>query len=165
MVRTSAWNTLHDIGASGLGPALLKLIPELAQKFRIFIIAEQDQVPEILRPYALSLKAERLHDLLAFARLVISEGASTASEAICLGTPVIYANSLSCGYLEDQERRYGTLKGFRKGSEAISAIHQELSNELDESLIQAAKERLLNDHIDVAQYVEKAVIRVGEGKA
>ena len=38
---------------------------------------------------------------------LLSEGASTASEAACLGVPTLYLNPSQLGYLRDQERRYG----------------------------------------------------------
>jgi predicted glycosyltransferase len=47
---------------------------------------------------------EKIHDLLYFSHLLISESGTMASEAALLGTPVIYINSLPLmGYLREEQ--------------------------------------------------------------
>ena len=42
-----------------------------------------------------------------------------ASECAVLGTPAIYVNSLTAGSLEEQEKRYGLIFGFRNSNGVI----------------------------------------------
>ena len=91
VVRTSAWNTLHDIGKGGLGPRLEEVVRELSRRARVFLVPEAGRLPKELEALRLGARPERYHDVLAHARLVLSEGASTASEAACI-SPARFCN-------------------------------------------------------------------------
>jgi len=96
---------------------------------------------------------EDYHDVLAFARLVITEGASTASEAACLGVPSVYINTTRRGYLEDQERRYQLVRNFTDASAAAAAVSELLESPPRAEQLAAARQQLVHDHLDVTQFV------------
>ena len=112
ILRLSDWNTLHDLGANGLGREVFNLVKSMDEQYRVFIMPE-GELDSDLEPYRLKIPADQFHDVLAFARLVITEGASTASEAACLGVPSIYINSTDRGYLTHQAEVYGLVHDFR----------------------------------------------------
>ena len=58
------------------------------------------------------------------AALVITEGASTASEAACLGVPSVYVNTTRRGYLEDQERRYQLVYNYTDAELAVRKVRE-----------------------------------------
>lgn len=153
VVRTSAWNTLHDIGKHGLGAALGNAIRELARRSRVLLVPEGGLLPPELESLRLRTPPERYHDVLAFARLVVSEGASTASEAACLGVPTVYLNPSQLGYLRDQERRYGLVFNTTDPAVAVKRALAELDAPYDAEKFQSARRKLVDDHIDVTSFV------------
>lgn len=157
VVRTSAWNTLHDIGKHGLGARLVETVRELSRRSRVLLVPEGGALPAELESLRLRAPPHRYHDVLAFARLVLSEGASTASEAACLGVPTVYLNPSQLGYLREQERRYGLVFNTTDPELAVKRTLAALDAPFDPAPYQAAKNRLVADHIDVTSYLVNEV--------
>jgi predicted glycosyltransferase len=161
VVRTSAWNTLHDIGKSGLGPRLEESVRELSKRARVLLVPEGGQLPASLESLRLRPPPDRYHHVLAFARLVLSEGASTASEAACLGVPTVYLNPSQLGYLRDQERRYGLVYNTTDSEAAMRRALALLDAPFDAEKQEAARKRLIDDHVDVTDYLVAEVDALG----
>jgi len=161
VVRTSAWNTLHDIGKHGLGPKLEESVREISKRARVLLVPEGGQLPPALESLRLRTAPDRYHDVLAFARLVLSEGASTASEAACLGVPTVYLNPSQLGYLRDQERRYGLVYNTTDSDAAMRRTLALLDAPFDAEKWEVAKRRLVEDHVDVTTYVVEQVDAIG----
>jgi predicted glycosyltransferase len=153
VIRTSAWNTLHDIGESGLGKAFERVMREVLAKYSVYVVPEGGAIAPEWAKYKLSVPPEDYHDVLAFARLVITEGASTASEAACLGVPSVYINTTRRGYLDDQERRYRLVYNYTDAEAAARRVTELLAHPPRAEDLAAARARLVSDHIDVAQFV------------
>jgi len=164
LIRLSSWNTFHDINQQGIGSEVVRFIEAFKNQYRIVISAEEDQLPAELRQYAMQFAPEDFHDVLAFARFVLTEGASTASEAACLGVPTVYINSTEPrGYLEMLEKSYGLVKNFRAADKGIAEAINWFSSIKDDDLprFQAQRIKVIHDHCDVCTYV----VRIVEGNA
>ncbi len=166
VIRLSAWNTFHDLGHQGIGRDVLDFVNRFRERWRIVISAEENRLPDALRGYAMTVAPERFHDLLAFARFVLTEGASTASEAACLGVPTVYINSTEPrGYLLMLERAYGLVRNFREAGPGLACANAWLSS-LDDSGLRRCKEaraRLVADHCDVCAHVVEVLERNARG--
>ena len=111
IIRLVSWEASHDIGQKGVKiESLLKLINKLKNYATIFISSE-GKIPRELKKYRLSIDPTKMHDVLYYATLFIGEGATMASECALIGTPSIYINTLSTGYLEEQQK-YGLVYMF-----------------------------------------------------
>lgn len=155
VVRTSAWNTLHDIGKAGLGGHLDRVVETLSRHAKVLLVPEGEAVPPRWESLVLRVAPHRYHDVLAFARLVVSEGASTASEAACLGVPTVYVNANQVGYLRDQERRYELVFNTTDPGAALEravSILDRWSPAFEERM-RLSRARLLSDHVDVTDFV------------
>jgi len=153
VLRISAWDTLHDVGEHGLGPHLDELLEMLQAQGPVFIVPEGDSLPARWEHLRLQVPAERFHDALAHASLVVTEGASTASECACLGVPSVYVNSTRRGYLDEQEQRYGLVHNFTSAREALPRVRQLLAQPPSSATLAEARQRLLDEHIDVTRHV------------
>lgn len=119
IVRFIAWGASHDFGQSGLDDkSKFQLIEYLSNKVKVFISSEED-LPKELEKYRLNISPDKIHNILHFASLYIGEGATMASEAVMLGTPAIYINSLSAGTLEIQENS-GLLFSLKNSDDVIN---------------------------------------------
>jgi predicted glycosyltransferase len=164
VIRTSAWDTLHDIGESGLGKTFNAMMRETLAKYSVYVVPEGGKIAPEWAPYKLSVPPEDYHDVLAFARLVITEGASTASEAACLGVPSVYVSTTRRGYLEDQERRYRLVFNFTDAGAAARKVTELLATPPSAESLADARARLIADHIDVAEFVVDELDRFAESE-
>jgi predicted glycosyltransferase len=157
VLRMSAWNTLHDIGKKGFGEFFDEFMAELTRRVRVYLVPEGGALPEKWEHHRLQIPPERFHDALSFARLVVTEGASTASESACLGVPAVYLNTTERGYLNDQERRYDLVANFKDARAALKRTLELLDAPHDAARYRAARDRLIGDHIDVTEYVVREI--------
>jgi uncharacterized protein len=153
VVRVSAWDTLHDVGESGFGNALDEFLGALTARHKTLVVPERGLLPERWRHLVMQLPPEKFHDVLAFANFVVTEGASTASEAACLGVPSIYLNSTSRGYLDDIQTRYELVHCFSDARAALKKVDEWLTTPPSREASENARQRLLADHIDVTDFV------------
>ena len=110
VVRFISWNASHDIGKAGISDEKkIQFIQSLNQYAKIYISSEGD-LPQELEEYRLKGPYEMIHQVLYHAVIVISEGASMASEAAILGTHAFYLNSIASGITEEQEKKYHLLR-------------------------------------------------------
>jgi predicted glycosyltransferase len=165
VIRTSAWNTLHDIGESGLGHRFERVMREVLAQYSVYVVPEGGKIAPEWEKYKLSVPPEDYHDVLAFARLVITEGASTASEAACLGVPSVYINTTRRGYLEDQEQRYRLVYNFTDASAAERQVSALLRNPPRPEVLRASRDQLIRDHLDVTEFVVDELDRFAAGAA
>jgi hypothetical protein len=150
IVRFVSWKATHDLGHSGFSSEeKMELIKKLSEKFKIFISSEAI-LPDALKQYQIKLPPHLIHHALAFAEIVISEGATIASEAGVLGTPSIYVNSIERSYNEDQEK-YGTVFNFRSGKGVLDAAALIISK--DREFFRANGLKLIADKIDVTAFM------------
>jgi predicted glycosyltransferase len=150
IVRFVSWRATHDLGHSGFSSEeKMQLISKLSEKFKVFISSEAI-LPDTLKQYQIKLPPHLIHHALAFAEIVISEGATIASEAGVLGTPSIYVNSIERSYNENQEK-YGTVFNFRSGKGVVDAAERLISK--DRELFRANGMKLIADKIDVTAFM------------
>ncbi|MDP3921263.1 MAG: DUF354 domain-containing protein [Candidatus Omnitrophota bacterium] len=161
LIRLSSWNTYHDIGKQGMGDSLKRLIKMVGDRFPFFIIPEEG-LPEEYERYRLKVAPHRFHDVLAFARMVISEGGSTASEAACLGIPTVYVNPHQVGYVKEQEERFGLVYSYREPEPAFERIEALLNEGGLKEKYAAKRKRFLDDKINVTDYVVQEIEKIGK---
>jgi hypothetical protein len=153
IVRFVSWRAVHDMGEKGFTEnGKRQLVRELMNRGKVIITSEED-LPSDLRRYSLSVSLEKVHDLLYYATMYVGEGATMASEAAVLGTPSVYVSSISAGTLEEQERKYGLLRHFRNEEDALRYAGELLRTDNLKERWREKKTTLLNDKIDVTQYM------------
>ena len=157
IIRLVSWDASHDIGQRGVtNDSLLKLIHRLKNYASIFISSE-GVIPKELRKYSLSIDPTKIHDVLYYASLFIGEGATMASECAIIGTPTIYVNTLSTGYLE-QQQKYGLLYMFNS-MKGVTNKALELLSEKNIKEVQREKcSEVLKDKIDVNKFIKKLIL-------
>lgn len=133
IIRFSAFDASHDSKVHHLTLETRKQIVQyVSKKYRVILSLEQPIEDSFLNQYVVSFSPEKMHDLLASAKLIITEGATMASEAFVLGVPYVYINPLVCGYIDYQCTHYGH-RAFRSTDyqTIIKDIDLILLNEID----------------------------------
>ncbi|WP_226481498.1 DUF354 domain-containing protein [Natrinema amylolyticum] len=157
VVRLSSWDASHDVGHGGFDDprAVVERLEDAG--VRVLLTAEGEP-PAALESYRFETSPDRMHDLLAYADVVLSEGATTAAEAAMLGTPAVYVNPLSLGYTTELEEEYGLLFEYDGDARHAHGLERAVSV-VDESADtwERRRERLLADRIDVTDYVVRRI--------
>ncbi len=156
LVRLVSWTAHHDVGQRGLSTDnRLRLINELSKVMNLFISSE-GALPSELEKFRLKLDPQYIHSLLAYADLVVSEGATVASESACLGTPTIYVNTIQPGLICDLAK-YGLLFTFT-GAEAdqemvIQTCIEFAARKGAKRELSVNRAKMLNDKIDLSKFL------------
>ncbi len=152
ILRFVSWRATHDVGHKGFSAEQkTEMVHELSKHLKVFITSEAI-LPDELKPYHIRIHPARLHDVLAFAEIVISEGATIASESGVLGIPTLYVNSISRSYNEDQEN-YGTVLNFRSGEGVLEKALELLALPDLKEKWQHNRQKLLEDKIDLTGFL------------
>lgn len=150
ILRFISWKATHDKGNKGLTVSeKQELINYLISKNLKVFISSESYLPIEFRNHQINISPNKIHHVLAFARIVISEGATIASESGVLGTPTIYVNSIERCYNEDQEKNYGTVQNLRTGEYVLKKVDELLSVNRK---ISPFNSKILNDKIDVTAF-------------
>lgn len=160
ILRLSAWNTMHDIGQSGLGESAYDFVQKWKDQYQIFIVPEEGKCDPRLQEHVFNLPPDWFHDALYFARLVLTEGASTASEAACMGVPTVYVNSTEHrGYLDELETKFGLVQGFAEGQAGMKRARELLNEDFEAQRIRLKKSQaeMLAYNEDVTAFTVKVI--------
>ena len=158
VLRLVGWNATHDIGNKGLTPQqVTQAIAVFSQYGQVFISSE-NPLPEPLKPYQMPTNKTQLHNVLAFATLVFTEGTTVGAESAVLGVPTIVIHSHYLPYIKDLGERYGLLHYFTPSqyAQALQKAESLLQNPPD---LTQPRQRMLQEHIDptamLCELVEK----------
>lgn len=156
LLRFSAWDSSHDFQEGGFrfgGEAEeAKFISELERYGRVLLTSERPVAPR-LDAYRVSSPPERLHDLLAFARLYVGEGATMAAEAGVLGVPWIFVSTTGRGFLEEQEHRYRLGHWVSSTADALQRAEMILSQPDVHRRWKAKRDMMLSEKVDVTRFM------------
>ena len=67
--------------------------------------------------------------------------------------PAVYVNTTRRGYLEDQQQRYGLVHNFTDPAAALRKVAALLESPPHPEALAEARQRLINDHVDVTEFV------------
>lgn len=151
IIRFISWGATHDRGHRGITESeKQELVHFLFEKFTVFISSESE-LPENLRQFKFPLTPEWLHHAIAFSEIVISEGATIASESTLMGIPVVYINSRESDMIDEHER-YGLLYHFRNFDGVIEKVTGIIND--PESRLRSISKRdaMLKTKIDVTSF-------------
>jgi predicted glycosyltransferase len=158
LLRISALDAYHDIGAKGLNfkssSEILKFIKKLESYGHIFLMSEV-KLDKKLEEYMLRIPINDLHSCISFATMYIGDGASMAAEAAILGVPSIYVSNIKrrWGYINELENKYGLLYTFSDRGKALGKASKLLEDKNLENKWQKKREYVLSEKIDTAKYM------------
>jgi uncharacterized protein len=154
VIRFVSWGASHDIGHRGFTiEGKRKLVSVLSEHGKVLITSEAP-LPEEFEEYRITVPPEKIHDLLYYATMYVGEGATMASECAILGTPAIRVSSFpKNGYIEELESKYDLVHSFLPEEDYLGKIELLLRNSALQNNYQQKRAKVLNDKIDVTQYI------------
>jgi uncharacterized protein len=168
LVRLSALEAHHDVGARGISADLLRgvLRAAAARRIRVFVSGEKPLASE-WEPLRIPIPPERMHDALAFAEFCVGDSQTMTAEAAVLGTPAFRLSSFvgRLTYLEELQAR-GLAFAFGPGQEdaLLAALEALLAREDRHAEMTARRGRLLAEKIDPLPWFLEAAEALGAGR-
>lgn len=153
IVRFVSWQAVHDRRELGLTAEQKRnLVEVLQRRGRVLVSSEAPLAGDLAELRARGPVAD-IHHLIAHAQLVVGESATMSSEAAVLGVPAVFIATTGRGYTDDEERRYGLVRHYTDTEYdlAVAGIEELLGT--PRSVWQAARQRLLDEKIDVTGWM------------
>lgn len=163
IVRYIAYDAHHDLKAHPLSEKTKKsIVKEIAKRYRVFVSLEKGVNDLFYDDYMLKISPEKMHDLEAHAKFMITEGATMASESFVHGVPFLYINPLKCGNIDYECENYPH-RCFQttNGDEAIEIIRQLMNVNIDGDV---EKEKVEKQTINPTAYLTWFVEHFPESK-
>jgi uncharacterized protein len=154
LVRFVSWQAVHDRRERGLAAAQKRHLVELLQGYGRVLVSSEAPLPSDLAALEVNGPVHDIHHLMAHAQLVVGESATMSSEAAVLGVPAVFIATTGRGYTDDEEKRYGLVRHFTEEEydRALGTIEELFANS-PRDFGRAARERLLDEKIDVTQWM------------
>jgi uncharacterized protein len=155
LLRFVSWKANHDIGHSGLDrQTKTKLINILLEKnYKVFISSEAENKDPYFERYMIRISPDQIHEVMDQAQLLVTEGATMASECAMMGTPAIFVNSLDAGTLREQEDKYHLIHGFRSSVGVLEKISELINTPDLKSIYKLRKDKMLSEKIDPTAFL------------
>ncbi len=155
LIRFVGWQASHDVGEKGLSDKEKIELVEKVEKYATVYISSESGLPEELKDRVLKASMEDIHHILGYARLVIGESATMASEAAVLGVKAFFISDTKRGYTLEQEEKYNLVKNYSNDElpQVLKDIDAELSNEANLLTTKKSYTKLISEKINTSQYV------------
>ena len=165
VIRLTAWLAMHDIGCTGLGEEEVSDIVDALSEHARVVISAEGEIPRSLAGYASPISAGNVFHLLAFARLLIGEGASMPAEAACLGTPAIWVSRQRRGYLKVLEKRYGLVERLTDLQRIKERAREFLTDLAVRARVEEGHRRFLAETVDPLALMVQTIDELGRRSA
>lgn len=156
VLRFNSFGAVHDIGLSGFSSTdKYKMVKTLELYAKVFIAAE-GKLPEDLESYRLPVPQYRIHHVLNYAQLVITDSGTLSTESAILGTPVLrYSFGLAkeLGNFVELEKKYGLMFCLKDINELIQKSAQLVQRADIKEIWAERRKKLLAEKIDVAGFL------------
>lgn len=165
MVRFSSFNATHDVNSAKFGGKYIPaLIDRLKKEGEVIITSEHALSPE-LKKYQRNLDPLKYHDILAYSKLYVGEGSTSASEAGVLGVPSLHFERMNVnglisdvtpyiGVINEMQNKYGLVYTFCDESRLLSKLDEILADlKGAKRQWERKRERFLKEKIDVTSFL------------
>lgn len=134
-----------------------KIIKKLDKDYEIVLSIEGNEHPKKWDRYVKNFIPSEYHHILAYSKLYIGSGASSAAEAAVLGVPSIYTNYETTGFILWLEKKYGIINSIRADLLNLENVKEILGKKEPEW--KNIQNKILNYCINVPNFIKNLVKR------
>jgi len=157
ILRFVSWQAVHDVGEKGLSyEGKIRLVKKLSESGRVLITSEE-VLPKELQQYKIKVAPEKIHSLMHYATLVISEGGTMASEGGILGTPSILMSTLGASTISEQGKKYGLVYHIDNEKDLMKRIDLILANKNVKAEWAQKVKKMLQEKVDMTEILVKII--------
>jgi predicted glycosyltransferase len=156
LVRLVAMDASHDHHEKGVDlETARRLVAILSERGRVFVSTE-GPLPAEFEEYRIRIPPERMHDMLAFASMVVGDSGSMVGEAAVLGTPNVFYGSFAgrLEYLNDLEDRFDLSRSFppEQAAEMLDEVRTLTADPNERERWEERRQKMLAECVDVSDW-------------
>jgi uncharacterized protein len=155
LIRAVALRAHHDKGICGISKSnLQQIVSQLRPKGRVIITTETgDDLPDGAEK--VNINPARIHHLMAFSNMVISDGQTMCSEASCLGVPSVRINDFvgRISYLAEQEQKWQLTFGFKPDDFLAAQRKIEELLEMPATIFTSRRDAMIANSINLSSFL------------
>jgi hypothetical protein len=157
LLRFNAFDAVHDSGITGFSlQDKIRLVNEL-EKYGTVFISEEGIIPDSIKDNVLHIPKNKIHDVLFFAKLFITDTQTMATESALLGTPTVRCNQFvgvnDMGNFVELEQKYNPIYNFKDSDKAITKALSIVQDEKLDEIWEKRRLHLLEEKIDIASFM------------
>jgi len=157
ILRFNALDAVHDVKIRGFSiDEKRDFIKELEKYVKVFISAEK-QVPKDLEKYVLKIPKNRIHDCIYYAKMILTDTQTMATEAGILGTPVVRCNSFvgskDMANFKELEQKYQLIFNYNNANEAIKKAIEIVKDPDIKNNWQKRRQKFLDEKINITAFM------------
>jgi len=145
----------HDKGVCGIGIAQMqRIVSQLRTRGRVIITAETGyELPD--GSEQIIIHPAKIHHLMAFSRMVISDGQTMCSEASCLGVPSVRINDFvgRISTLQVQEKKWQLTFGFKPDDLISAQLKIEELLEMPATIFTYRRDAMIANSINLSSFL------------
>lgn len=155
VLRFVAWKASHDIGQKGFSTEVKRQVIQTLQKYGRVFISSEKPLTEEFDSLRITLPPHQVHDLMYYARLLMGDGATMATEASILGTPAVRSSSmaLNMGNFVELMNKYQLVYSYYDPMEALAKAESILVNKDSKTEWKTKRDTMLGEKMDVTALV------------
>lgn len=157
LLRFNAFDAVHDFRVTGFRPEdKIRLVRELEKYAKVFISSEAD-LPDEIEDRVVKIPKSRIHDVIYYAKMLVTDTQTMATEAAVLGTPTVRFNSFvgenDMGNFIELERKYGLIFNYNDSNKAIERAIQLVAQPNLKKEWLAKRDNMLRDKTDATEFM------------
>jgi len=157
ILRFNAFDAVHDIGRKGFTLKDKHLLVEKLKQYVTVFISSEVELPEKLKKYEMPVSYKRIHSVLFYSDLLVTDTQTMATEAVILGTPTVRCNNFvgpdDMSNFIELENNYGLMYCFNNSIQAIEKAVELIQQPGLKSMWQKKREKLLEEKIDLTEFM------------
>jgi uncharacterized protein len=166
LLRFNSFKAFHDFYITGFSEDdKIKLANDMERYAHVFITNEGELSSE-LKKYQIKIPKSRIHDVLYYTNLFITDTATMATEAAILGTPTIRCNSLvgenDLGNFIELEKKFHLISNHKYPQTAIEKANELIQIPNLKKTWRSRSNILLEEKIDISEFFYKLIINYPE---
>jgi len=166
VIRFVRWDAIHDQGEKGFSATdAIRLIQQLSLRMKVVLTTETPP-PEALRKFTTAIRIDRMHHVMAFAKLVVGESPSMCAEAALMGVPSVLASSWAgaCGNMKILSDQFGLLQVYDNGIDAVATAVAMASTPPSGEQMRKKRDRLVGSLDYIPEIIEGHIRDLVGGK-
>lgn len=157
VLRFNAFDAVHDLGINGFDNNAKKRLVDTLKEYGHVFISVEGALPDELKPYVLKVPKRRIHDVLYYAKLLVTDTQTMATEAALLGTPTIRYNKFvgnnDMSNFTELEQKYRLMYNFNTATESIHEATELVQQSRLKNEWKIKREKLLAEKVDIVEYM------------
>jgi len=157
ILRFNAFDAVHDFSVKGFSDKeKIELVHGLEEYMNVFISAESG-IPKSLKSYIAKIPKSRIHDAIYYAKLLVTDTQTMATEGAILGTPTIryntFVGSNDMGNFLELEHKFKLLFNTNESQIAIDTAIKMAKDRTLKRKWQLNREYLLCEKTDLSEFM------------